>query len=81
MDGLPRIESDFEIIHLNIPRGTNFDEINKILFENIKDEKSQSLGFSLDGYIASYFAIKFPFRLKRLFYAKLQHLQKLQILN
>lgn len=46
---LPKIESDFEIIHLNIPRSTNFDEINKILFENIKDEKVNLLGFSLGG--------------------------------
>ena len=64
---LPKLENDFEIVHLNIPRSTNFDEINKILFETIKDEKINLLGFSLGGYIASYFAIKFPFRVKRLF--------------
>ena len=64
---LPKLESHFEIVHLNIPRSTDFDKINKILFENIKDEKVNLLGFSLGGYIASYFAIKFPFRVKRLF--------------
>ena len=41
---LPKLESDYELLHLSIPRSTNFDEINKILFENIK-MKSQSFRF------------------------------------
>ena len=38
-----------------------------ILFEKIKEEKINILGFSLGGYIASYFAITYPNRVKRLF--------------
>ncbi|WP_198306277.1 alpha/beta fold hydrolase [Arcobacter vandammei] len=64
---LPKIEDSFEIIYLKIPRSTNFDEINEILSKQIKDEKINLLGFSLGGYIASYFSIKFPQRVKRLF--------------
>lgn len=64
---LPELEKNYEIIHIKIPRSTNFDEINKILCEQIKDEKINLLGFSLGGYIASYFTIKFPQRVKKLF--------------
>lgn len=64
---LSKLQKDFEIVHLKIPKSTNFDEINKILYDEIKDLKANILGFSLGGYIASYFAIKFPNRVNKLF--------------
>src|SRR5574344_538514 len=64
---LPKIEDDFEIVNLKIPKSTNLDEINKLLHKEIQEEKINLLGFSLGGYIASYFAINFPSRVKRLF--------------
>lgn len=59
---------DYEIVHIPIPYSTDFDEINEILIDTFKnDKKINILGFSLGGYIASYFAIKFPQKVKRLF--------------
>ena len=54
---LPLLDDKYEIVHISIPQSTDFDEINKILFEKFKnEEKINLLGFSLGGYIASYFA-------------------------
>lgn len=58
---------EYELIHLKIPYSSNFDEIVDILDKNIKDEKINLLGFSLGGYIASYFSIKYPNKIKKLF--------------
>lgn len=60
--------SEFELIHLNIPLLENFDEINDYLLEIFKDEeKINLLGFSLGGYIAFYFSLKYPNKVKKLF--------------
>ena len=64
---VPFLENNYELIHLPIPHSVDFDEIVDILFEKIKEEKINILGFSLGGYIASYFAITYPNRVKRLF--------------
>ncbi len=61
------IEDKFELIYLEIPQSTDFDYINEVLKQEIKDEKINLLGFSLGGYIASYFTIKNPNRVKKLF--------------
>lgn len=63
---------DYEIVHIPIPHSTDFDKINETLLEVFSlnerdDEKINILGFSLGGYIASYFSIKFPQKVKRLF--------------
>ena len=58
---------DYELIHLKIPLSEDFEEIVDILNNNIKEEKINLLGFSLGGYIASYFAIKYPSKIKKLF--------------
>lgn len=65
----PLLENEFELVHVPIPQTTNFDEMNKTLLEVFKEEKVNILGFSLGGYIASYFAINFPNRVKRIFLA------------
>ncbi|RXJ85342.1 alpha/beta fold hydrolase [Arcobacter cloacae] len=64
---IPLLENDYEIVHIPIPRSEDFDEIIDILFNEIKEEKINLLGFSLGGYIASYFAITYPNRVKRVF--------------
>lgn len=63
----PLLEKDYDLVHLRIPHSEDFDEIIDLLFEQIKDEKINILGFSLGGYIASYFALTFPNRVKKLF--------------
>ncbi len=58
---------EYELIHTPIPHSDDFDEIVEFLDENIKCKKINLLGFSLGGYIASYFAIKYPHKVNRLF--------------
>lgn len=62
----PYLESDYELIHMNLPLTTDFDKAVEELNEKIKDEKIFLLGFSLGGYIASYFAIKYPQKIEKL---------------
>lgn len=64
---LPLLKDDFEIVHIPIPSSTDFDEIVDILNKEFKEDKINILGFSLGGYIASYFTCKYPQRVKRLF--------------
>lgn len=63
----PLLENEYELIHLPIPHSEDFDEIIDILFNKIEDEKVNLIGFSLGGYIASYFAITYPNRVNKLF--------------
>lgn len=65
----PFLENDYELIHIPIPHTEDFDEIIDILdkqFSDDSDEKVNLLGFSLGGYIASYYAITYPNRVNRL---------------
>ena len=65
----PFLENDYELIHIPIPHTEDFDEIIDILdkqFSNDSEEKVNLLGFSLGGYIASYYAITYPNRVNRL---------------
>lgn len=61
------LEDEYELIHVPIPHSEDFDEIIDILFDNFKEEKINLLGFSLGGYIASYFAITYPQKVNKLF--------------
>ena len=66
----PLLENEYELIHIPIPHTEDFDEIIDILdkqFSNDLEEKVNLLGFSLGGYIASYFAITYPNRVNKLF--------------
>jgi len=63
----PFLEDKYELVHVPIPHSEDFDEIIDILFNTFEDEKVNLLGFSLGGYIASYFAITFPNRVNKLF--------------
>ena len=61
------LEEKYELINIPIPHTSDFDEIIDILFNTITEDKVNLLGFSLGGYIASYFAITYPNRVKKLF--------------
>ena len=63
----PFLQNEYELVHVPIPHTEDFDEIIDILFNLFKEEKVNLLGFSLGGYIASYFAITYPNRVNRLF--------------
>ena len=64
---IPLLENNYELVHTSIPHSEDFDEIIDILFNEFKEERVNILGFSLGGYIASYFAITYPNRVNRLF--------------
>lgn len=60
--------SEYELVHLSIPLLEDFDEINNHLLKILKNEtKINLLGFSLGGYIAFYFSLKYPNKVKKLF--------------
>ncbi len=59
-------DDSYELIHIPIPRRDNFDEICEILNEKFKEEKINLLGFSLGGYISSYYASKYPNKINKL---------------
>ena len=47
---LPKIEDDFEIVHLKIPKSTNFDEINKLLntgYIGCKIDKDEAIHYDI----------------------------------
>ena len=64
---IPYLKEEYDLVHITIPHSEDFDEIIDILFQEFKEEKINLLGFSLGGYIASYFAITYPNRVNRLF--------------
>ncbi|MDX9961443.1 MAG: alpha/beta hydrolase [Aliarcobacter sp.] len=64
---IPLLKDEYELIHVSIPHTGDFDEIIDILFNLFTEDKVNLLGFSLGGYIASYFAITYPNRVNKLF--------------
>ena len=63
----PYLEDEYELEHLEIPLTSNFDEIIEIIDHKIKEEKINLFGFSFGAYISSYFTVKHPNRVQRLF--------------
>mgnify|MGYP005985164933 CR=1 FL=1 len=63
----PILEHKYELVHIPIPNTEDFDEMNQCILDVIKDEKINILGFSLGGYIASYFSLKYPHKVNKLF--------------
>lgn len=59
--------TEYELVHVPIPHTENFDEAIDILLDVFKEDKVNLLGFSLGGYIASYFAVTYPNRVNKLF--------------
>ena len=58
-------DDSYELIHVNIPLKSTFDEIIEELY--FKEEKINLLGFSLGGYVSAYYACKYPHRINKLF--------------
>lgn len=63
----PYLEDKYELVYLTIPLTSNFDEIITILEKEFKEEKINLFGFSFGAYIASYYAVKNPTKVKKLF--------------
>jgi pimeloyl-ACP methyl ester carboxylesterase len=63
----PYLKDNYELVYLTIPLTSNFDEIIKILDKEFREEKINLFGFSFGAYISSYYAVKNPHRVKRLF--------------
>ena len=63
----PYLENTYELIHLEIPLTSSFDEIIKILDDKIDEDKINLFGFSFGAYISSYYAVNNPKKVKRLF--------------
>ncbi|WP_375723945.1 alpha/beta hydrolase [Arcobacter sp. KX21116] len=63
---IPLFDDSYEFIHLVIPLEDSFDKIVEVINEKIKDEKINLLGFSLGGYIACYFGLKYPNRVNKI---------------
>lgn len=59
--------TEYELVHVPIPHTEDFDEAIDILLDVFKEDKVNLLGFSLGGYIASYFAVTYPSRVNKLF--------------
>lgn len=59
--------AEYELVHVPIPHTEDFDETIDILLDVFKEDKVNLLGFSLGGYIASYFAVTYPNRVNKLF--------------
>lgn len=57
---------EYELVHVEIPLNNTLDEMMASLCEKIAENSINLLGFSLGGYIASYFACRYPHKIKRL---------------
>lgn len=64
---LPYFEKEYELIHVSIPLKNSLDEIIEELAKKFKNKKINILGFSLGGYISTYFSLKYPNLVKKLF--------------
>ncbi len=60
------LDSELELVHTPIPRGDSLDEITDALLNLFPEEKIMLAGFSLGGYLASYFTARYPERVKKL---------------
>ncbi len=61
------LKDDFELISIPIPLEDNIEDIVDVLAKLFREETINLVGFSLGGYIASYFAVKYPHRIQKLF--------------
>lgn len=63
----PYLHSSVELAYLAIPRHKNHDQIAAHFNQLLAAEKVNLVGFSLGGYIASYFSLLYPERVNKLF--------------
>lgn len=64
---IEELPNDIELRHVCIPNFKSFDEIAEHIMRTIGSQPLNLLGFSLGGYVASFFANKYPEAIKRLF--------------
>ena len=64
---LPYLHHDIELVYLTIPQNKTFDELAEHYNTVFGNEKVSLVGFSLGGYIATYFAMLHPERIEKLF--------------
>jgi pimeloyl-ACP methyl ester carboxylesterase len=62
---LPHLHSSLELVYLNIPRSKSFDELAEYYNNTLGSEKVSLIGFSLGGYIATYFSMLYPERVEK----------------
>ena len=63
----PYLENKYELIYLNIPHTLDFNEMSEIINEQIKEDNSKLVGFSLGGYTSLYFSLKYPNKISKLY--------------
>jgi len=63
----PHFDDNYELVYVPLPHMSCFDDSNEFLNTYFKEEQVNILGFSLGGYVASYFACKYPHRVNKLF--------------
>ncbi|SFC92296.1 alpha/beta fold hydrolase [Pseudoalteromonas denitrificans] len=61
------VHDEFNLNFIAIPTGQNLDEIVENLHIALPEQPAFIVGFSLGGYLASYFAAKYPDKVKKLF--------------
>ena len=64
---LSYLHSSVELVYLHIPREKNFDELAEHFNELFSNDSVNLVGFSLGGYIATYFSLRYPQRVNKLF--------------
>ena len=64
---IPFLEDDYELVHISIPNISSFDQIVAILDELFQEQRVNLFGFSFGAYIASYYSVQYPEKVKRLF--------------
>lgn len=64
---LPYLHDSLELVYLDIPQEKNFDELAEHYNNILGNDKVNLIGFSLGGYIATYFSMLYPQRIKKLF--------------
>lgn len=65
----PLFDDSYELIHVPIPMKNNFNEMAEELLAILPEKPINLLGFSLGGYLAAYFSVKYPERINKLFLA------------
>lgn len=64
---LPYLHDSLELVYLDIPQEKNFDELAEHFAIELGNDALNLIGFSLGGYIATYFSMLYPNRIEKLF--------------
>lgn len=62
---IPLFDETYEFVHLEIPLEDSFDKIAEVLDKKIEKD-ANILGFSLGGYIAIYYSLKYPQKVNKI---------------